>query len=253
MTSTSSRSCFSVSSTARSPRFGWRKCATARVPPIAEISDPAAYRRMAEHAPRSCTVSWSTPGSSADRPYYRAALLGPGRRLYAARRAQFLHQCDSARPAAAVEPPVPLDRACAPSPRAAPEPGSRHAAIVQHLRRPIRRLRHRDGGNGDAGRALRRHSAWPGAGVDHACEPRRARPRLAPRSGQRDRSRPKPASSMPPGLRADGRTRPAASSASSSCSICASPATGQAISSARWSSIICSRSLPPRRARKAAV
>ena len=241
-TSTSSRSCSSVSSTARWRRFGWRKCATARCrrsprsatrPPIAEWRD-AAHRE-------------ALPAAGRCRLHHRPTLLPsgparPDRRLYPARRAQFFHQRDRARPAAAVEPPDPLDRARAPSPRAAPEPDPRHAAVVQHLRRPIRRLRDGDGGSGDAGRALRRHSARPGAGVDHARQPRRARPRLAPRPGERDRSR--RSRQVPRRLDAARmvRRRRAASSASSSCSTCASPATGRAISSARWSSIICSRS-----------
>ena len=48
--------------------------------------------------------------------------------------------------------------------------------------------------------------ARPGAGVDHAGQPRRARARLAPRPGQRDRPSTRPATSTRPGPRAAGPT-----------------------------------------------
>ena len=75
-------------------------------PPIAEINDPAAYRRMARGAHQEQLYRLLVDaGFIADQPYYRAALAGQTRRLHAARRAQFLHPCHRARSAAAVEPP----------------------------------------------------------------------------------------------------------------------------------------------------
>src|SRR6188508_503898 len=55
---------------------------------------------------------------------------------------------------------------------------------------------------------------------------------------------PRQGSSTPPGLRADGRTHPAAWWGLSSYSTSVSPATARVISSARWSSTICWLSLP---------
>ena len=87
-------------------------------PPIAEISDPAAYRRMARGAHRQ-----ALPAAGRRRLHRRPALLPrrarrPDRRLHPAGRAQFLHPRDRARPAAAARATRPTgssSRGCATS------------------------------------------------------------------------------------------------------------------------------------------
>ena len=72
------RSCSSASSTGRSRRSGWRRCATARLPPIAEIQRsgrlPAAWRWPAERALYRLLVD---AGFITDQPYYRLGAVRP--------------------------------------------------------------------------------------------------------------------------------------------------------------------------------
>jgi hypothetical protein len=153
-------------------------------PPIAEIGDPTAYRAMAEQRQAKLYALLTGAGFIADRPYYRDALNGQTGTYTPPNQRNFFTHVTALDPLPAFEPPISLDRTRAAAPRAAHKPGPAGAAPVQHLRRPVRGFRNGDGRNGHAGRPLRRHSAWPGIGVDHARQPGRSRPSLASSAGQ---------------------------------------------------------------------
>ena len=142
------RCCSSASSIARSPRCGWRKRATARCRRSREIDDPAAYRRMAEAKTAKFNDFLVAAGLVPDRPISarrwrrRPATMSPP-----ADRNFFCHGT-ALDPLPLLSPFHPLDRAGAAEARAAsPSPIRARAAAVQHLRRSLRGLRHRDGGD----------------------------------------------------------------------------------------------------------
>ncbi len=153
-------------------------------PPIAEISDPAAYRRMAEARTDKLYRLLVDAGFIADRPYYRAALAAQtGDYTPPAERNFFTH-------VTALD-PLPLSSHQTHWIELArlrhephPSPIRAAAAAVQHLRGPLGGLGDGDGRNIDAGRPVRRHSARPRTGVGDARQPRRARARVAARPGQ---------------------------------------------------------------------